>query len=424
MDRIGKYQVIRKLGDGATSEVYLCHDEFASRDVAVKIVYQERLNDPQGGKVFRKLFVTEASLAGKLSHPHIAQIYDAVVGDQISYIVMEYVPGGTLEAFCAPENLLPLDKIVEIVFKCTRALDFAHKLGVTHRDIKPANLLIVGGTDIKVTDFGSAITTTGDTTQVTGVGSPAYMSPQQIKEQPLDHRTDIYSLGVVMHQLLTGVLPFNAKNNFSMMYQITTVEPPPPSAHRKEVPPQLDAIVKKAMEKDLERRYQNWDELSFDLAEVFRSQEIWRRSDEVADSEKFNTLRAMEFFAEFTDAELWEVLRISSWQDAAPGTALIRQGEIGNSFCILASGEVKVTKRNRLLNILNAGECFGEMAYLSRQTNERSADVISLSPSRVITIRLDDLARASDACRHRFDRAFVSILVERLTMANNRLTAV
>src|SRR3990172_3327423 len=362
MDRIGKYQVIRKLGDGATSEVYLCHDEFASRDVAVKIVYQERLNDPQGGKVFRKLFVTEASLAGKLSHPHIAQIYDAVVGDQMSYIVMEYVPGGTLEAFCAPENLLPLDKIVEIIFKCTRALDFAHKLGVTHRDIKPANILIVGGTDIKITDFGSAITTTGDTTPVPGVGSPAYMSPQQIKEQPLDHRTDIYSLGVVMHQLLTGVLPFNAKNNFSMMYQITTVEPPPPSAHRKEVPPQLDAIVKKAMEKDLERRYQNWDELSFELAEVFRSQEIWRRSDEVADSEKFNTLQA--------------------------------------------------------------GECFGEMSYLSRQTNERSADVISLSPSRVITIRVDDLARASDACRHRFDRAFMSILVERLTMANNRLTAV
>ena len=424
MDRIGKYQVIRKLGEGATSEVYLCHDEFAGRDVAVKIVYQERLNDPQGGKVFRKLFVTEASLAGKLSHPHIAQIYDAVVGDKMSYIVMEYVPGGTLEPFCAPENLLPLDKIVEIVFKCTRALDFAHKLGVTHRDIKPANILIVGGTDIKITDFGSAITSTGDTTQVSGVGSPAYMSPQQIKEQPLDHRTDIYSLGVVMHQLLSGVLPFNAKNNFSMMYQITSVEPPPPSTNRKEIPRELDAIVRKAMEKDLERRYQNWDELSFDLAEVFRSQEIWRRTDEVADSEKFNTLRAMEFFGEFTDAELWEVLRISSWQDAAPGTALIRQGDAGNYFCILASGEVKVTKRNRLLNILNAGECFGEMSYLSRQTNERSADVISLSPSRVITIRVDDLAHASDACRHRFDRAFMSILVERLTMANNRLTAV
>jgi len=424
MDRIGKYQILRKLGDGATSEVYLCHDEFAGRDVAVKIVYQERLNDPQGGKVFRKLFVTEASLAGKLAHPHIAQIYDAVVGDQMSYIVMEYVPGGTLEAACQPENLLPLDKIVEIIFKCTRALDFAHKLGITHRDIKPANILIVGDTDIKITDFGSAIMNSGDTTQVTGVGSPAYMSPQQIKEQALDHRTDVYSLGVVMYQLLTGVLPFNARNNFSMMYQITTVEPAPPSAHRKEIPAELDAIVKKAMAKDLERRYQSWDELSFDLAEVFRSQEIRRRSDEVGDSEKFNTLRAMEFFAEFTDAELWEVVRISAWQDAGAGAPVIRAGDAGDFFCILASGEVKVTKRQKLLNILNAGECFGEMAYLSRQTNARSADVVTLSPSRVITIRVDDLAHASDACRHRFDRAFMSILVERLTLANNRLTAV
>jgi len=425
-DRIGKYQVIRKLGDGATSEVYLCHDEFAGRDVAVKIVYQDRLNDPQGGKVFRKLFVTEASLAGKLSHPHIAQIYDAVVGDKMSYIVMEYVAGGTLEPFCAPGELLALDKIVEIAFKATRALDFAHKLGVTHRDIKPANILLVGagGTDIKITDFGSAIMSSGDTTQVTGIGSPAYMSPQQIKEQPLDHRTDVYSLGVVMYQLLTGVLPFNARNNFSMMYQITTVEPPPPSAHRKEIPAALDAIVRKAMEKDLERRFQTWDEFSFELAEIFRSEEIRRRTDEVADSEKFNTLRAMEFFSEFTDAELWEVLRISSWQDAAPGTALISAGDTGDFFCILASGEVKVTKRQKLLNILNAGECFGEMSYLSRQTNERSADVIALAAARVITIRVEDLAHASDACRHCFDRAFMSILVERLTLANNRLTAV
>ena len=118
------------------------------------------------------------------------------------------------------------------------------------------------------------------------------------------------------------------------------------------------------------------------------------------------------------------MLRISSWQDAAPGTALISAGDIGDFFCILASGEVKVTKRQKLLNILNAGECFGEMSYLSRQSNERSADVIALSPSRVITIRVEDLAHASDACRHRFDRAFMSILVERLTLANNRLTAV
>ena len=114
--RIGKYQVLSKLGEGATSEVYLCHDEFARRDVAVKVVYPEKLGDAGGGRVYRKLFVTEASLAGKLAHPHIVQIYDAVTGDETSYIVMEYVPGGTLEQYCEPPNLLPLDKVVEVVF--------------------------------------------------------------------------------------------------------------------------------------------------------------------------------------------------------------------------------------------------------------------------------------------------------------------
>jgi len=424
--RIGKYPITQEIGRGATSRVYLGRDPFADRDVAIKVFFFEESVSEQTAKLLRKGFLAEAALAGRLNHPHICAIYDAVSEPEYSYIVMEYVKGTTLEAYAEIDSLLPLSKLVEVIFKCIRALDFAFQLGVIHRDIKPGNILYGPEGDIKVSDFGASFqeALAQDTTQLTGIGSPAYMSPEQIRLEEVTHRTDIYSLGVVMHQLLTGVLPFNAKNNFSMMYQITTVEPSPPSAHRKEVPRELDAIVKKAMEKDLERRYQNWDELSFDLAAVFRSQEIWRRTDEVADSEKFNTLRAMEFFAEFTDAELWEVLRISSWQDAAPGTALIRQGDAGNYFCILASGEVKVTKRNRLLNILNTGECFGEMSYLSRQTNERSADVISLSPSRVITIRLDDLARASDACRHRFDRAFMSILVERLTMANNRLTAV
>ena len=428
--RIGKYQVRHKLGEGATSEVFLCHDEFLDRDVAVKVVYADRLGQLGSEKVYRKLFVTEASLAGKLSHPHIVQIYDAVVSDEASYIVMEYVAGGTLEQRTAPENLLPFDRTVEIIFKCTRALDYANKLGVTHRDIKPANILLagpvplIGGLDIKISDFGSAIMATGDTTQVSGIGSPAYMSPQQIKEHPLNHQTDIYSLGVVMYQLLTGALPFSGKNNFSVMYQITSVEPPPPSSHRKEIPESLDGIVKKAMEKDLERRYQTWEEFSLDLATAFRTDLVASRREDVADTEKFNTLRAMPFFKDFSDPELWEVLRISRWQDQPSGKTIMHEGEAGEFFCILASGETAVFKRNRLLNVLASGECFGEMAYLNRKGNERSADVSTLSPSRVITIRCDDLDHASDACRHRFDRAFMSILVDRLTFANNRLTAV
>jgi serine/threonine protein kinase len=425
MDRIGKYPVVKKLGDGATSEVYLCHDPFTERDVAVKVVFEDRLMDSgDQGKLTKKLFITEASLAGKLQHPHIVQIYDAVSDSAMSYIVMEYVSGGTLERFCEMDSLLPIDKVVEIIFKCSRALDFAHKLGVTHRDIKPANILLSGETDIKISDFGAALMASGDQTQVSGIGSPAYMSPQQIKEHPLNQQTDIYSLGVVMYQLLTGTLPFQASNNFSMMYQITNVEPPLPSSFRKEIPLALDKIVRTAMQKDLERRYQNWDEFSYDLAEAFRSEHLSDRSQEFADSEKFNTLRAMEFFNDFSDAELWEVLRISSWENAPAGKVLMHDGDEGDFFCILAVGEVKVTKRKKLLNILAPGECFGEMAYLSKQGNERSADVTTMSDSRIITIHTEDLERASEPCRHRFDRAFMSNLVERLTLANTRLSAV
>jgi serine/threonine protein kinase len=425
MQQIGKYEVVSKLGEGATSEVYLCHDPFNGRNVAVKVIFEDRLQDAEGGKLAKKLFITEASLAGKLQHPHIVQIHDAVVNDSMSYIVMEYVAGGTLEPFCDRYNLLPIGKIVEIAFKCSRALDFAHKLGVTHRDIKPANILLTGETDIKVSDFGAALMATGEQTQVTGVGSPAYMSPEQIKDQTLNHQTDIYSLGVVMYQLLTGTLPFQASNNFSMMYQITSVEPLPPSALRTDIPVTLDNIVRKAMQKDLSQRYDSWSSFSLDLAEAFRNEHVAAsQQKEVADSEKFNTLRRMPFFEAFSDAELWEVLRISSWQDLLTNTLVMADGEPGDYFCILASGEVKVTKRKKLLNVLTPGECFGEMAYLSKSGNERSADVTTLRDSRLIKIRTEHLDQASDACRHRFDRAFMAMLVERLTLANTRLTAI
>ncbi len=425
MDQIDKYKVIRMLGEGATSEVFLCHDPFHGREVAVKIVRGDRLKGgDEDGKLARKLFITEASLAGKLDHPHIVQIYDAVVGEDMSYIVMEYVPGGTLERYCDVQNLLPLDAVIEIVFKCTRALDFAHRLGVTHRDIKPANILFLGNTDIKISDFGAALLTSSDQTQVAGIGSPAYMSPQQIKEHVLDHRTDIYSLGVVMYQLLSGVLPFQASNNFSLIYQITSAEPPPPSSHRREIPPALDGIVRKAMQKELEQRYATWNEFSYDLAEAFRNDLLAGHSQEVADTEKFNTLRALSFFSAFSDAELWEVMRISAWENLPANTVIMQEGEQGDFFCILASGEVRVTKHKKLLNVLAAGECFGEMAYLGRSGRERGADVSTLADSQVITIRTEDLASASDACRHPFDRAFMEILVERLTLANTRLPAI
>ncbi|WP_018413069.1 protein kinase domain-containing protein [Methyloversatilis thermotolerans] len=430
MDLIGKYRIVRLLGEGATSRVYLAHDSFGRRDVAIKIVSRkEGDGDGKSERYQRKFFVAEASLAGKLTHPHIVQIYDAVADADPAYLVMEYVRGGTLEAHTQPGSLLPVGDVLEIIFKCTRALDFAWRLGVIHRDLKPANLMradegAAAGTSVKVSDFGAAMSVSATETQVSGVGSPAYMSPQQIKEHPLNHQTDIFSLGVVMYQLLTGQLPFQGSNNYSMMYQITHAEPVPPSALRPELPPVLDDIVMRALQKSLDDRYPTWDAFSFELAEAFRAEAQRDQDHRIADSEKFNSLRRLPFFQDFSDVELWEVVRLGDWHRMSAGQSLLREGEAGDGFFILADGELKVTRGRKLLNVLSAGECVGEMAYLTPERATRGADVSTLSDCVLIHLANAALAHASESCRHRFDRAFLRILVERLTLANQRLTGV
>jgi len=424
LDHVANYPILRKLGEGATSEVFLCQDPFRNREVAVKRIFPEALRDPTRGRLFRKLFFTEASLAGKLEHPHIAQIYDAGIGEDSGYIVMEYVPGGTMERFCAPENLLPLEQVVDIAFKCTRALAYAHMQGVTHRDIKPGNLLYAASpTDVRIGDFGLALNVGAETTQITGVGSPAYMSPEQIREELVDHRTDLYSLGVVMYQMLTGQLPFRANNKFSMIYQITQHDPPPPSALRRELPASLDRIVRRAMQKEAAKRYHSGDEFAEDLIAALRAGLGEPRRESFGEADKFALLRSMRFFAAFTDQELWEVVKHGIWEQVSAGTIVLREGEAGDFFCVLIDGEMRVSKNKKLLTVLGPGEPFGEMTYLSASDQQRSATVTAAAPSRVLRMRVADLDQASVSCRSKFDRAFIGILVERLNLANTRLTS-
>ena len=420
MERIGKYELVRELGRGATSAVYLADDPFAGRQVAVKVVKPEALGDRDYGRRFQKLFMTEASLVGKLHHPHVVDIYDAVADEDGSYIVMEFVDGPTLDEYCRVENLLPISRAIEIVFKCTKALDYALRQGIVHRDIKPANILVAPDGEIKITDFGAALSLVSETTQVTGVGSPAYMSPEQVRDQPLSHQTDIFSLGIVMYQLLSGRLPFKATNNFSMVYQILNVDPSPPSVHRPEIPPAVDAIVRRALQKHQDRRYQAWSEFSADLAKVFDG--LVSVSEPVPEAERFSTLRTLAFFEGFGDVDLWQVVRISEWARHPRGAAVIREGEDGRSFFILAAGRVRVTKNGKLLTTLEAGECFGEMSYLGTRDLHRSATVTADADITLIEVSEAALSQSTDSCRARFTAAFLNLLVSRLESANIRVS--
>jgi serine/threonine protein kinase len=419
-ETIGKYPVTREIGSGATSRVYLARDPFADRDVAVKVFHFDKQADASQERLLHKSFVAEASLAGKLNHPHIVDIYDAVVEPDRSYLVMEYVPGTTLEAHADVSTLLPVNKVVEIIFKCIRALEYACRHGIIHRDIKPGNILLSETGETKVSDFGASFQQKmQDTTQISGVGSPAYMSPEQIRMEPLTHQTDIYSLGVTMYRLLTGRLPFLASTQAALMYAILNTDPPRPATLRPELPGLLDAVVMKAMEKDPAVRYQSWLDFGKDLSQAFASLRMAGAS--VSESERFTKLRDFPFFVEFNDVALWELIRIGAWKTFGAQAALIREGETGDSFYFLVDGEVDVTLSGKPLASIKPGRCFGELVFFADKAQRRTTTVTARAPITVIEIKAEAMRAATDALQSAFTKACMRILIERLVYSNERL---
>lgn len=419
-DKIGKYRIERVLGQGATGTVYLGHDPFHRQPVAIKVPHAELFRDPENGARFRRLLQNEAALVGKLHHPHIVQVLDAETDGEHNYLVMEFVPGDTLEPFSSPGTLLPVAEVVEIMFKCCGALDYAHRHGLVHRDLKPANIMLTGGTDIKITDFGAAFAHNAEQTQVIGmIGSPAYMSPEQMAEKTLTHHSDMFSLGVVFYRLLTGRMPFEADSQMALAFKILQEEAPPVRLLRPELPEALERIIQRCLHKEREGRYPTWMALATELARSF--QQLPMPANSISDTEKFEALRQIPFFAEFSDSQLWEVLRLSSWKRVHAGATLIHEDRVGKSFYILASGRVQVCKNGVLLSHLDAGACVGEMCYLNPDHPIRTASVVSSGDCLILKIHADALKQASDGVRSCFDAQFIRLLVERLIQTNKLL---
>ena len=421
-EQLGKYPILREIGSGATSRVYLARDPFADREVAIKVFLFDSHADPHSERMLHKAFVAEASLAGKLNHPHIVDILDAVVEPDHSYLVMEYVPGETLEAHADVGTLLPINKVVEIIFKCIRALEYAFQHGVIHRDIKPGNILLSQYGETKVGDFGASFQQRlgHETTQITGVGSPAYMSPEQIRMEALTHQTDIYSLGVTMYRLLTGRLPYQASTQAALTYAILNAVPLCPATLRPDLPPLLDQIVMKAINRDPKERYKSWLDFGKDLSQAFVSLRLAGES--ISESEKFNKLREFPFFEDFNDVALWEMVRIGSWKTVAAGTPLIREGEEGDGFYLLVDGEVKVTLSGKPLASLKPGACFGEILYFTERVQRRTTTVTTGSDSIVIEFKADALRAATDACQVGFNKGCMRVLIDRLAQTHERIT--
>jgi serine/threonine protein kinase len=423
MENIGKYRVIRELGKGATAVVYLCEDPETERQVAVKLINFER-DSASVSKRLRKLFRTEGSVSQRLTHPNIVRIYDVVVEEQRAYIAMEYVEGVSLENFCRIDRLLPLHRVTGIIFKCCLALDYAYHQGVIHRDIKPANIMLDKDDNPKITDFGLALNLhknkDQDSTFVMGMGSPAYMSPEQVKGYPLNQKTDLYSLGVVLFQMLTGRLPFRAKSQATLVYKILNTDAPSVSHLNPNLPEKLDAVVKKALEKDLYSRYRNGAEFAKDLSAV-RYKIVTEEEVESLDTPRFEALRKLGLFTEFENVELWELLRSAIWRDVESNVILFSEGEEDNRFGVLVEGRVEVSVEGKALCQLGSGEVIGEMAYLHDNNDKRHATVVTLEPCHFLEISGAALALSSEELQERMQKTLIVRVIDRLRAANKLL---
>jgi serine/threonine protein kinase len=411
-DRIGKYVIINEVGRGSTGRVYLSHDPYYGRDVAIKVYNIDSGGDAEKARTARKMFLSEAHMVGMLQHPHILPIYDAGEEDERCYVVTEHIHGArTLASYCRADNLLLVDDVVEIMFKCAKALHYAHSRGVIHRDIKPSNIMLTQDSDVRIIDFGIALVADSEISRIEGIaGSPSYMSPEQVQSMELTSRSDLYSLGAVMYELLTGSRPFRAGNLAKLLHQIVYATPAPIHTLRADIPEEIENVVASALQKDPDKRCKSGLDFAGELTRVHAK--LRQGGDRIGQQDQFALLRRLKFFHDFSHSEIWEVLRASTWQDYTPNEEIVKEGEMDDRFYILVSGGCQVERLGKRIGTLGTGDCFGETSYVpgaKRPATIRAADTVT-----ALKVSSTLLEQVSASCQLRFNRVFLRSLIERL----------
>ena len=411
-EKIGKYVIINKIGKGSTGMVYLSHDPYYHRDVAIKVYDIVEDSDADRAKVSRKMFFNEAHMVGMLQHPNILPIYDAGEENGQYYVVTEHIQGArTLEAYCKPDNLLRVDNVVKIIYKCAKALHYAHKQGVIHRDIKPSNIMLTTTNDVRIIDFGIALLQDADISRIEGIaGSPSYMSPEQVKSAEISDASDLYSLGAVMYELVSGFRPFRGKTLSRLLNQIIYATAAPIHTLRADVPEELEEVVSIALQKDPAKRYKNGHDFASALTRVYK--DLQTQYDQIDNQEHFDLLRRLRFFHDFSQDEIWELLRASDWAEHRDGETIVREGELDDRFYVVVSGKVLIESNERLLGSFDAGDCFGEASYLADA--KRTTTIMASGPVTVLSVSATLLEQASVACQLRFNKVFLRALILRL----------
>jgi serine/threonine protein kinase len=415
-----RFEYIRPLGQGGMAEVYLCKDRFHQREVALKIM--RAIENPTEDQArIEQLWVNEMRLAGRLKHPYILEIYEAGHEADRSFLIMEYLAGGTLASHTQPHTLLEIPRVADIVFKVCHALEYANTEGLLHRDVKPANVLLSANGTPKVSDFGAVYITGTDETQVVGVGTLPFMPPEHFEGAEPHVQHDIYATGVMAYNLLTGFYPHRGETQSAMIYEKLHGEPVPLERRRQNVPMALREAIDTAMHRDRTKRFQTWKQFRMALSAAFP--QIREDATVSNDSARFEALRNLPFFSRFAENELWEAVRLGTRHTFEPGKEVIEEGADDQTVYVVETGELEVMHKGVRIGRVAAGEGFGEIAFIMGTDRPRSASVRAIIPTQVVAFRAEDLEKASGGLQAAFGRAIVKLLVQRLIHSNDRYVA-
>jgi eukaryotic-like serine/threonine-protein kinase len=416
---IGRYEILGTLGRGNMGEVFKARDPMIGRLVALKTRRFDLVYEEKDLKFVLDRFFEEARIAGNLIHPHIVTVFDVGQDGDYCFIAMELLEGANLTSYNKEDTLLPPQKVADLVKRVCLALDFAHSHNVIHRDIKPANLMFTRDRRIKITDFGIAmLTRTNTSSELQVMGTPSYMSPEQTKGLKLTERTDFFSLGVVFFELLVGRRPFHGRTLYELMDNIRYAATPSLLNFNPKLPPGLDQVIQRCLEKEPELRYGSGKEFAEEIDRAMRGVSLPAK--DIKATRKAYLLKSVDFFQSFSRKEIEDVIRFGSFIRYDHQQVILREGDTDTTFFVLLTGSVSVIKNNRKIADLPRGACFGEMGAFTN--TPRTAHVVAREQCIVLKLDLKVLERESGALRLKFYQVFIETLIHRLEETTRRLS--
>jgi eukaryotic-like serine/threonine-protein kinase len=416
--KISKYEIKRTIGKGSMGVVYEAYDPFVQRPVAIKIAHSHNEDSPQQAQKRRENFFAEVYAAGRMHHPAITAVYDAGQQDDWNYIVMEFVDGVTLQEYVMGDRILTTNQVIDVMYQCAKGLDYVHRQGIIHRDLKPGNIMLSRDGEVKIMDFSIAHFDLGSGAPATVEGSPMYLAPEQLTpEKRLVEQSDIYSLGAVMYALLARRPLFKANSLESLIYQITNIEPDPLKLLRPDLPQEVVDIAERCLNKIIYDRYDSAAQLASELSKTFgRLRGVGQRIDM---QEKWATLRYLKFFRDFSDDQITEVVDASEWIDFKKGEIILSEGEIETAFYIITKGGVEVKKSGVVVGKMYQGDCFGEIAFITREP--RQVSIFARTDVSLMMVSGSLLEKATVETQLRYYRVFLENLISRLSKATQKL---